>query len=148
MTEARAQLHGRCRTVTVCAMDRMTRNLVLAAATLAGFVATFAASAINVALPKIEEQFHLSAVALDWIPLAYVLAAAAVVMAAGRMGDIFGRMRVFTVGLAGFTVFTFAAAFAPSGELLIALRALQGLAAGLLFATNIALATLSQRSGY
>jgi MFS family permease len=122
----------------------MTRNLVLAVAALSGFVATFAASAINVALPKIEEEFHLSAVALDWIPLAYVLAAAALIMAAGRMGDIFGRMKVFTIGLAGFTVFAFAAAFAPSGPVLITLRALQGLTAALLFATNIALATLSQ----
>jgi MFS family permease len=144
MTKAGARLHGKCLTGTVLAMDRMTRNLVLAVAALSGFVATFAASAINVALPKIEEEFHLSAVALDWIPLAYVLAAAALIMAAGRMGDIFGRMKVFTIGLAGFTVFAFAAAFAPSGPVLITLRALQGLTAALLFATNIALATLSQ----
>jgi EmrB/QacA subfamily drug resistance transporter len=125
-------------------MEKTTRNIVLAVATLSGFVATFAASGVNVAIPRIGKEFDLSAVALDWIPLAYVLAAAAVVMTAGRMGDIFGRMKIFNIGLVGFTVFTVAAAFSPSGAVLIALRTLQGLAAALLFATNIALATLSQ----
>ena len=125
-------------------MNRLTRNIVLAVATLSGFVATFAASAINVALPRIKDEFHLSAVVLDWIPLTYILAAAAILMAASRAADIFGRMRVFTLGLVGFTVFNFAAAFAPSGASLIALRTVQGLAASLIFATNIAIVTLSQ----
>lgn len=125
-------------------MDRATRNIVLTVATLSGLVATFAASAITVALPKIGREFHLSAVVLDWIPLTYVLAAAAVIMLAGRLGDIYGRMRVFIVGLVGFTIFSICAGFAPSGAWLVTLRTLQGLAASLLFATNIALATLSR----
>jgi EmrB/QacA subfamily drug resistance transporter len=124
-------------------MERTTQNILLAVATLSGFVATFIASAINMALPLIESEFHLSAVVLDWIPLAYVLAAGAVIMPVGRLADIFGRMRVFLVGLVAFTVLTFASAFAPSAAALLTIRVLHGLAAALLFATNIALVTLS-----
>jgi EmrB/QacA subfamily drug resistance transporter len=129
---------------TVGSMEKTTRNIILAVATLGGVVATFAASAITVAIPRIEQEFELSAVVLSWIPLTYVLAAAALIMTAGRLGDIFGRVKVFTIGLVGFNIFMFAAALAPSGAWLITLRTLQGLSAALLFATNIALVTLSQ----
>ncbi len=124
-------------------MDKTTRYVVLAVATLAGFVATFAASGIIVALKPLDDQFRLSPSVITWIPLTYVLAAGALVMPAGRMGDIYGRMKIFAIGLLGFTVFNFAAAFAPSEAWLVTFRTLQGAAAALLFATNIALATLS-----
>ncbi len=124
-------------------MNRTTRNIVLAVSTLSGFAATFAASGIVVATRNIGDEFHLSAVVLSWIPLTYVLAAAAILMAMGKLADLFGRMRVFIIGLVGFTVISFAAAFATSGAMLITLRTLQGLTAALLFATNIALISLS-----
>jgi MFS family permease len=132
------------RAATVCAVDKTTRNLILAVSTLSGFVATFAASAITVAVPDIGREFHLSAVVLDWIPLTYVLAAAALVMLAGRLGDIVGRMRIFIIGLVSFTLFTTAAFFSRSGTMLIVLRTIQGVAAALLFATNLAIVTESQ----
>jgi MFS family permease len=124
-------------------MDKTTRNIVLAVSTLSGFAATFAASGLVGATRDIGEEFHLSAVVLSWIPLTYVLAAAAILMAMGKVADLFGRMRVFNLGLVGFTVFSFAAACATSGAMLITLRTLQGFTASLLFATNIALISLS-----
>jgi EmrB/QacA subfamily drug resistance transporter len=124
--------------------DQGTLNLILAVAALSGFVAAFMANSLNVALKEIGEEFHLSAVVLDWIPLTYALAAGAILMPAGRIADIFGRMKVFIIGLVCFTAFGLASGFAPSGAALIALRTAQGLAASLLFATNIALVTLSQ----
>jgi MFS family permease len=124
-------------------MGRTTRNIVLAVATLSGLVTTFAASGIVVATKQIGDEFQLSAVVLSWIPLTYVLAAAAVLMTVGKIADLFGRMKVFIIGLVGFTVISFAAAFATSGAMLITLRTLQGLTASLLFATNIALISLS-----
>jgi MFS family permease len=124
-------------------MERTTRNIILAAATLAGFVATFAASGLVGATKQIGIEFQLSAVVLSWIPLTYVLAAASILMAMGKIADLFGRMKIFIIGLVGFTVFSFAAAFATSGAMLITLRTLQGFTASLLFATNIALISLS-----
>jgi MFS family permease len=127
-------------------MDKTTRNIILAASALSGFLASFLATAINIALPAIQKEFDLSAVVLDWIPLVYVLAAGALLMPVGRVADTYGRMKIFLVGLAGFTVFALVCAFSPSGPVLLVMRALNGLAAALLFATNIVLVTSSQPS--
>ncbi|MFH1833726.1 MAG: MFS transporter [bacterium] len=117
--------------------------MVLIVTTLAGFLATFMGSAINIALPLIESEFHVSAVTLGWIPLAYILAAGAVLMPVGRISDLYGRMRVFVWGLAVFAVVALASAFAPSALILIALRAVQGLGAALVFASLTALIILA-----
>ena len=117
--------------------------MVLLVATTAGFLSTFMASAINIALPRIETEWNVSAVTLSWISLAYILAAAALLMPAGRLADFYGRKRFFVVGMAAFTVLTFAAAFAPSAPVLIITRLLQGVATAVLFACTVAMVTLA-----
>jgi EmrB/QacA subfamily drug resistance transporter len=124
-------------------MDRTTQNIILAVTAVSGFIATLMATSINIALPLIESEFHISAVALGWISTAYVLSAAAVLMTVGRIADLYGRTRVYLVGLAGFIVLSFASAFAPSATVLIVLRVFQGLAAALLVATSTAMVILS-----
>ncbi len=111
--------------------------------TMAGFVATFMGSSINVALPRIEDEFHMSAVTLGWLPLFYALAAGAFLMPVGRIADLHGRNRVYLIGLVGFTVASFASAAAPSVTLLLIIRVIHGLFASLLFATNFAIVTLA-----
>ena len=86
--------------------------------------------------PLIESEFHVSAVTLGWISLAYILAAGAVLMPVGRIADLYGRKRIFLVGMVVFTVIAFASALSPSASVLIVLRVLQGLATALLFATH------------
>jgi len=117
--------------------------MILVATAMIGFVATFMASSINIALPLIESEFRISAVTLGWISTAYVLSAGAVLMTVGRLADLYGRMRVYLIGLAAFTVLSFASALAPSASALIVLRVFQGLASALLFATHTALVILS-----
>ena len=112
-------------------MDKTKSNIVLAAAALSGFASTFAASSINIALKEIEAApvdggLGLSTTMLAWTTLVYVLGAGALLMPAGRLADMFGRLRVFLIGVAGFTVFAFASALANTGPMLIAMRALQG----------------------
>lgn len=124
-------------------MDRSTQRIILIATAMIGFVATFMASSINIALPLIESEFRVSAVTLGWISTTYVLSAGAVLMAVGRLADLHGRMRVYLIGLAGFTILSFASALAPSATVLIVLRVFQGLASALLFATHTALVILS-----
>jgi|LSQX01.3.fsa_nt_gb EmrB/QacA subfamily drug resistance transporter len=124
-------------------MDRSTQRIILIATAMIGFVATFMASSINIALPLIESEFRVSAVTLGWISTTYVLSAGAVLMAVGRLADLYGRMRVYLIGLAGFTILSFASALAPSATVLIVLRVFQGLASALLFATHTALVILS-----
>jgi EmrB/QacA subfamily drug resistance transporter len=124
-------------------MDRKTQNIILAVTAVSGFVASFMGSSINIALPKIESEFHVSAVTLGWMSTAYVLAAAAVLMPVGRLADLHGRTRVYLTGLVGFTVISFASALAPSATILIVLRVLQGLASAMLFSTTTAMVILS-----
>ena len=119
------------------------QSMVLIVTTLAGFLSTFMGSAINIALPLIESEFHMSAVTLGWIPLAYILAAGAVFMPVGRISDLYGRMRIFVWGLAVFTAVALASAFAPSAQILIALRVIQGLGAALVFASFTAIIVLA-----
>jgi EmrB/QacA subfamily drug resistance transporter len=124
-------------------MERSGRRTVLLTAAIAEFVATFTASAVSVASQSIDEEWHVSAVTLSWISLAYILLAAALLMPAGRLADIYGRKRFFVIGMVAFTVFAFAAALAPSASVLILFRALQGVATAILYACTVALVTLA-----
>ncbi|MCL5735953.1 MAG: MFS transporter [Actinobacteria bacterium] len=115
------------------------RSLILAVASFGGFLVTFMTSSINIALPLIDEEFHISAVTLSWIPLAFILVAGATLLPLGRLSDLYGRMRSFILGMIIFMLFAFASAFAPSAGILIALRAIHGLslAVGMVTATAL-----------
>lgn len=116
-----------------------SRHLILAVSTFGGFLVTFMASAVNIALPLIEEEFHVSAVTLSWISLAYTLMAGATLLPAGRASDMLGRIRFYAFGMALFTVISFASAFAPSAGALLALRAIHGVALAISWSTAAAL---------
>ncbi len=122
---------------------RANPSLVLAVASLGGFVVNFMSSAINVALPLIGDEFHASAVTLSWISLSYILVAGATLLPAGRLADMYGRVRVYILGMGLFTVLAFASAFAPSASVLLALRAFHGIALGVGSATSAALVILA-----
>lgn len=116
---------------------------MLVVTTLGGFLITFMTSAVNVALPLIQTEFHASAVTLSWVSLAYILAAGAFLLPAGRLADLHGRVRFFLYGMLVFTIFSFASALAPSVEILIALRAVHGLGLALGIVVAVALVILA-----
>jgi EmrB/QacA subfamily drug resistance transporter len=80
----------------------------------------------NIAGPSVRRDLGGGASTLQWISAGYTLAFAVLLIAGARLGDIFGRRRVFLVGLAGFTLFSALCAAAPSMLILIVSRALQG----------------------
>jgi MFS family permease len=84
------------------------------------------ATIVNVAGPSVHRDLGGGASTLQWLSAAYTLAFAVLLIAGARLGDIFGRRRLFLVGSAGFTVFSAASAAAPAIGVLIAFRALQG----------------------
>lgn len=124
-------------------MERSKQMTVLLVAGLAGFLGTFMTSSVNLALPVIGEEWDVSVVTLSWISLSYVLPGAAFLMPAGRLADLYGRKRLFIMGMLGFAIITLAAAVAPNAPVLIVLRLLQGLATGALFACTTAMVTLA-----
>jgi MFS family permease len=84
------------------------------------------ATIVNVAGPSIHRDLGGGATTLLWLSAGYTLAFAVLLIAGARLGDIFGRRRLFLVGSAGFTLFSAASAAAPTIGVLIAFRALQG----------------------
>ena len=84
---------------------------------------------VNVAAPAIRADLAMSTSALEWVAAAYTLALAVGLVASARLGDLVGRRRMMLAGLAGFVATSVLCAVAPTGEVLVAARALQGLAA-------------------
>lgn len=96
-------------------------------------------SAINVALPSIGEEFAADAILLGWIPTSFLLAAAVFTVPFGRISDIYGMKKVFSAGVALFTVSSLLSAVAPSAVLLIFFRVLQGIGGAMIFVTGLAI---------
>jgi EmrB/QacA subfamily drug resistance transporter len=84
---------------------------------------------VNVALPSAQRDLHASAAAIQWVVAGYGLAMASGLVTGGRLGDLFGRRRVFVIGLLLFTAASAACGLAPSSGVLIGARAAQGLGA-------------------
>jgi EmrB/QacA subfamily drug resistance transporter len=112
---------------------------VVAAATLGSGMALLDGSVVNVALRTIGEDLHASLAELQWITNAYLLLLASLILLGGSFGDRFGRKRVFVVGVAWFAVASLICGLAPSGEVLIGARALQGVGGALLTPGSLAM---------
>jgi EmrB/QacA subfamily drug resistance transporter len=119
----------------------VSKGVVLFVTAMASFLTPFMGSSINIALPTIGWEFAASAFSLSWITTAYLLAAAAFLVPVGRLADIHGRRRVFLAGMVGYTTVSLLCGFAVSEAMLIVLRALQGTADALMFATAAAIVT-------
>jgi EmrB/QacA subfamily drug resistance transporter len=94
---------------------------------------------VNVAIPAIQRDLHLTTANLEWVVSGYILVFAGLLLAGGRLADAFGRRRLFTVGLVVFTGASLAAGLAGSFGVLVAARAVQGLGAALVTPTTLAI---------
>ena len=99
---------------------------------IAEFVVVLDATIINVALPSISHDLHVSTDSLSWVVSAYILAFGGTLLLGGRLADLFGRRRLFVIGLCVFAAASFAGGLSTSLGGLIAFRALQGLGAAAL----------------
>jgi EmrB/QacA subfamily drug resistance transporter len=106
---------------------------------VAGFMSLLDVSIVSVALPSIQRGLGTSPADVQWIVSGYALAFGLMLVPAGRLGDAFGRRRMFLLALGGFVLFSGLAGAAPTMGLLIAARIAQGLAAGALAPQNSAL---------
>src|SRR5687768_13657430 len=96
---------------------------------------------VTVALPSLRRDLGFSHADLQWVIGAYSLAFGGTLLVAGRAGDLFGRRRFLLAGVAGMALTSMAAAAAPSPELLLGARALQGLAAAVALPASLAILT-------
>ncbi|PRB82667.1 MFS transporter [Pseudomonas sp. MYb185] len=100
---------------------------------LAGFVTIFDLFVVNVAIPSMQADLGASFAQIGFIVAGYELAFGVLLITGGRLGDLFGRRRLFVIGIAGFTLASALCGLAPTAGFLIGARVLQGLAAALLF---------------
>ena len=94
--------------------ENTSRKSILLVATFAAFLTPFLSSAVNLALPAIGRDLHASAIGLGWVISSFLLSAAIFLLPFGRLADIVGRKRIFTLGIFLFTVSTFLIIFSGS----------------------------------
>ena len=122
-------------------------GLTLLALALATFMSYLDNNIINVAIPAIERDLHLTTSGMEWIVSSYILVFASLLLAGGRLADVWGRKRVFLVGLAIFTASSLVAGFSGSVDVLVASRAVQGLGAALMTPTTLAIISATFAEG-
>jgi EmrB/QacA subfamily drug resistance transporter len=108
------------------------RRLALLVVLLALFMDLLDNTIVNVALPPIQRELGASAAALQWVAAGYALAFALALVTGGRLGDIFGRKRVFLIGVGCFTLASALCGIAQSPGQLVAARVAQGIGAALM----------------
>src|SRR5690349_15545312 len=113
------------------------RPVGLAAVVLAMVAVGVTTTALGVVAKSVADDLEVGAAALGWAVNAYLLVAASFALVGGRLGDRFGRRRIFGLGCAVFALGSVGAALAPSIEALIGARAVQGLGAALLLPASI-----------
>jgi EmrB/QacA subfamily drug resistance transporter len=127
--------------------DKSFKKSVLVVTTFAAFLAPFLGSAVNLALPAIGNDLHANAISLGWVMSSYILSTAILLMPFGRLGDIAGRKKIFTLGILLFTVSTFLIIFTHSIISLIILRVIEGLSSAMIFGTSLAIITSVYQPG-
>jgi EmrB/QacA subfamily drug resistance transporter len=116
---------------------------VLVAAIVASSMAFIDSTVVNVALPALQNSFGASVVGVQWVVEAYGLTLAALILVGGSMGDLFGRRRMFLLGIVLFAIASAACGFAATIQQLIAARAVQGIGAAFLVPGSLALISAS-----
>jgi EmrB/QacA subfamily drug resistance transporter len=114
---------------------------------LATFMTYLDNNVVNVAIPAVQRDLHLTTSGLEWVVSGYILVFASLLLAGGRLADVWGRKRVFMTGLAIFTGSSLAAGLATTAGELIAARAVQGLGAALLTPTTLAIISATFEAG-
>ncbi len=112
---------------------------VLVAAILASSMAFIDGSALNVALPALQEDLGATGSEVLWIVNGYLLMLASLILVGGSLGDLYGRRRVFAVGIGLFTAASSACGLAPTTGVLIVARVVQGLGAALMVPGSLAI---------
>src|SRR5436305_2249117 len=126
-------------------LQSLRGRVALVATVAASGMASLDATIVNVALPHIGSDLDASVSALQWVLTGYLLALASLILLGGALGDHYGRRRIFLIGTIWFATASLLCGAAPSIEILIAARVLQGVGAALLTPGSLAILQASFR---
>jgi EmrB/QacA subfamily drug resistance transporter len=115
------------------------KRLTLIACILGSGTVFLDGTVVNVALPAIRQGLHAGLAEQQWVVEAYLLTLSALILVGGSFGDLFGRRRVFAMGVGAFGLCSLLCAVSPSGTFLVLARALQGIAGAMLVPNTLAL---------
>src|SRR6202165_1991091 len=121
------------------ALSEKRKRLTLAATIFGSSMAFIDGSVVNIALPAIQQALHADAASTQWIVTAYLLLLGALVLVGGSAADLYGRRRIFLLGIAVFTMASIACGLSPDITVLVVSRAVQGLGAALLTPASLAM---------
>src|SRR5690348_14358654 len=123
------------------AVSSSVKRWTLVASILGSSMAFIDGSVVNVALHAIESDLGGGLAAQQWVVDAYLLTLGSLILVGGSLGDIFGELRMFTLGVAAFGVASVLCAVAPDSTTLILFRGVQGVAGALLTPASLAVIT-------
>ncbi len=121
------------------ALESPIGRRVIATTVAGSAVAMLTATVVNVALPALARDLDATSAEQQWVVNAYLLAVAALILIGGSLGDRFGRVRLYRIGVAWFGVASVLCAIAPNTEFLIVARLLQGVGGALLTPGSLAI---------
>src|SRR5258707_2921257 len=123
--------------------EAKARPWILAATILGSSMAFIDSTVVNVALPAIQANFHATVVDVQWVVESYGLFLGALILVGGSLGDLFGRRRMFVMGVAIFAMASVGCGLAPNIQQLIIARSIQGVGAALLVPGSLAIISSS-----
>ncbi|WP_028623593.1 MFS transporter [Pseudomonas sp. Ant30-3] len=126
-------------TIAVSGQRTSSGRWALLCLSLSMLLSSLGTSIANVGLPTLAQAFGASFQQVQWIVIAYLLAITTLIVSAGRLGDRIGRRRLLLIGIALFTLASGLCGIAPTLDILIAARALQGLGAAIMMALTLAM---------
>ena len=129
------------------AQPETSRWVVLVLVCLAQFMVILDATIVNVALPSIQRDLQFSPTDLQWVINSYTLVFGGFLLLGGRAGDLFGRKRLFLIGVAIFSFASLLNGLSTTSEMLIAARALQGLGGALVSPAALSIITTTFEEG-
>lgn len=115
------------------------RWFALLSISLASFTNSISHSSVNVATPMIASDLQANAILVSWVPTAFLLSNVIVLLPAGRLADIYGRKKIYVIGMLIFIFTSMLAYLTNSIETLLVIRGLQGIGAAMMFATTMAM---------
>lgn len=118
---------------------------IFLAVLITSFIGPFMGSSINIAIPSMAEEFQLPVEQLSWVVTAYLLGSASALLPFGKLADIIGRKRLYRIGIAAIIITTTGSGLAPSMDILVLFRLLQGVSLAMIFSTGMAMLVSSHK---
>lgn len=120
-------------------MEKKIKISIIFSTLLASFINPFILSSVNVAMPEIAKDLYLSPENMTWLSISFLLSSTVVVIPMGKIADKYGRVKIFKLGFISFSILTLLCGLSFTKEQLIFFRFLQGIGAGMIFSTAVAI---------